>query len=116
VRSKNATAPLDHVFYALSDPTRRRILSRLSRAPANVSQLTAGSKLTFAAVAKHLRVLERGRLVSRRRSARDRRAVIFELRPAPLRTGASWLDKHRRFWEARFDDLERFVEESYRRG
>ena len=113
LRSKNATSPLDHIFYALSDPTRREILAMLAHGEANLSQLAERSSLTFPAVAKHVKVLERGKLVQRRTDRRDRRAVVFELRPQPMRAGIDWLEKHRQYWQSRFDELEVFVGESY---
>lgn len=113
MRSRNATSELDHVFYALSDPTRREILSTLSRGEANLTRLAARSRLSFAAVAKHVRVLERGKLVRRRADRSDGRAVVLELRPRPMKAGADWLDRHRRFWEERLDGLEEFVRDHY---
>jgi len=113
VRSRNATSELDHVFYALSDPTRRQILSTLSRGEANLTRLAAQSRLSFAAVAKHVRVLERGKLVRRRADRSDGRAVVLELRPRPLKTGADWLDRHRRFGQERLAGLEEFVRDNY---
>jgi DNA-binding transcriptional ArsR family regulator len=113
VRSKNATSKLDHVFYALSDPTRRDILATLARSDANLTELTERSKLTFAAVAKHVKVLERGKLVRRRVDRGDRRAVVFEMRPEPMQTGIDWLEKHRRYWRERFGELDAFVKANY---
>jgi DNA-binding transcriptional ArsR family regulator len=109
MRSRNATSELDHVFYALSDPTRRQILSALSRGEANLTRLAARSRLSFAAVAKHVRVLERGKLADRS----DGRAVVLELRPRPMKAGADWLDRHRCFWQERLAGLEEFVRDNY---
>lgn len=113
MRSRNATSELDHVFYALSDPTRRQILSTLARGDANLTRLAAQSRLSFAAVAKHVRVLERGKLVRRRADRSDGRAVVIELRPRPMKTGADWLDRHRRFWQERLAGFEEFVRDNY---
>jgi DNA-binding transcriptional ArsR family regulator len=113
VRSRRATSALDHVFHALSDPTRRGILAALARDDANLTDLVERSRLSFAAVAKHVRVLERGRLVRRRTDPRDRRAVLFALRTEPMRAGVEWLERHRRFWESRFGELDAFVEARY---
>jgi DNA-binding transcriptional ArsR family regulator len=113
VRSKNATSELDHVFYALSDPTRREILATLARSDANLTELTERSRLTFAAVAKHVKVLERGKLVRRRIDRRDRRAVVFELRPEPMQRSIDWLEKHRRYWRERLAELDAFVKANY---
>jgi len=114
VRSRRATSLLDHLFYALSDPTRRDILAMLARAPANLTQLTNCSRLSFAAVAKHIKMLERGKLIRRRTETADRRAIWFELRPQPLDSGIEWLERHRDYWQARLDELEAFVSVHYR--
>jgi DNA-binding transcriptional ArsR family regulator len=113
VRSKNATAPLDHVFYALSDPTRREILETLSQGEANISQLVEKSHLSFAAVSKHLKVLEKGHLVQRKADSQDGRAFVLQLVPQPMQKASDWLDKHREYWEARFAELDKFVAENY---
>jgi DNA-binding transcriptional ArsR family regulator len=113
VRSRRATTPLDHLFHALSDPTRREILATLARREANLTELARRSRLSFAAVRKHVTVLERARLVRRRADRRDGRAVVLELRPAPLQAGAEWLERHRRFWQERLGELEAFVSARY---
>lgn len=114
MRSRNATSRLDHAFYALSDPTRRSILAVLSRGEANLTSLAERSKLSFPAVAKHIKVLERGRLIRRKPDRLDRRAVLFELRPAALSAGIDWLERHRRYWQARLAELDAFVSANYR--
>ena len=114
MRSRDATAPLDHLFHALSDPTRRRMLATLARGEQNFTQLAGGTRLSPTAVAKHLKALERGKLVRRRPDRSDRRAVVFELRPRPLQAGIDWMEKHRRYWQERFDGLEAFVAANYR--
>ncbi len=113
MRSKRATAWLDDIFYALSDPTRREILAALARGDANVTQLAARSRLSFAAISKHLKVLERGRLIRRKNDRRDRRAFVLELQPRAMEHGADWLEKHRRYWHDRFAELEQFVAANY---
>jgi DNA-binding transcriptional ArsR family regulator len=116
VRSKQATAPLDHLFHALSDPTRRDIVATLARGEANLTELADRSRLSFTSVAKHVRVLERSKLVRRRADRRDRRAVVFELRPQPMEAGINWLERHRQDWQARFAELEAFVSANYQPG
>jgi DNA-binding transcriptional ArsR family regulator len=110
LRSKNATAPLDHIFYALSDPTRRDILAALSKADATVGDLAGRSSLTLPAISKHLKVLERGKLIHRKEDPDDGRAFILSLEPQALGKATDWLEKHRHYWNARFDELERFLE------
>jgi DNA-binding transcriptional ArsR family regulator len=115
VRSKQANGPLDHIFYALSDPTRRRILTTLSRGQANVTELVGQSNLTFPTISKHLKVLERAKLIRRRSDSADARAFVFEPEERALERATDWLDEHRRYWNARFDELETFVAQAQRK-
>ena len=94
---------LSSTFAALSDPTRRAILERLSRGEATVSELAEPFPISVQAVSKHLRVLERAGLVERGRRAQLRPS---RLRAAPLRDAADWLHRYRRFWEGSFDRLD----------
>jgi DNA-binding transcriptional ArsR family regulator len=110
MRSKNATAPLDHIFYALSDPTRRDILETLSKGEAGVTQLAEKSHLTLPAISKHLKVLERGELIERKEDEKDGRAFVLALRPQAMGKATDWLEKHRQYWNDRFDELERFIQ------
>src|SRR5580765_6042201 len=93
---------LDATFAALADPTRRAILARLARGEAVVGDLARPFEISLPAVSRHLRVLERARLIERRVNAQWR---VCRLRPQPLRTAASWIEEYRRFWEQRLDDL-----------
>src|SRR5688500_8675055 len=98
------TAPqtLDHVFAALADPTRRAILARLADGEATVHELVAPFALSQPTISTHLKVLERGGLVSRGRSAQFRPA---RLNARPLADAAQWLGDYRRFWTKSFDRL-----------
>ena len=111
MRSKNATAPLDHIFYALSDPTRRQILAVLSKGETQVSELAQRFDLSLPAVSKHLKVLERGNLIQRKAHETDGRAQVLALKGEPLEKATDWLEKHRQYWNTRFDELERFLEQ-----
>ncbi|GAB6858947.1 ArsR/SmtB family transcription factor [Microbacterium xylanilyticum] len=101
--SKAAEDPLSRTFAALADPTRRAILARLSRGPANVSDLAAPFSMSLAAVSKHLRVLESAGLVSRGRDAQYRPAMLDA---RPLQTASAWIQDYRRFWADSFDALD----------
>lgn len=90
-----AADDLDATFAALADPTRRAILTRLTTGEATVMELAAPFAMTQPAVSKHLQVLERAGLVSRRRDA-QRRPCRLEARG--LREATAWLDEYRRFW------------------
>ena len=109
MRSKNATALLDHVFYALSDPTRREILVTLSKGDAKVGELAGKSHLTLPAISKHLKVLEKGDLIQRKSDPADGRVYRLALKPKTMGRAVDWLEKHRQFWNDRLDELEAFM-------
>ena len=102
-------ARLDATFGALADPTRRAILARLARGETSVSQLAEPFRMSLPAVSKHLRVLERARLLTRRKDGRVRRC---RLSTEPLKNAAEWIAYYRRFWEAQFDALAEYLENS----
>jgi DNA-binding transcriptional ArsR family regulator len=88
---------------ALADPTRRAILQRLSIREARVTELAEPFAMSLNAVSKHIRVLERAELVSRRREGREH---ILSFNAAPLEEAAEWIERQRTFWTARLDALE----------
>src|SRR5512143_274732 len=94
---------LDTTFAALADPTRRAILARLSSGDASVSELAEPFAMSQPAISKHLQVLERAGLISRGRDAQRRPR---RLEAAPLQEATEWLERYRRFWEARFQRLD----------
>jgi DNA-binding transcriptional ArsR family regulator len=100
---------LDEVFSALGDATRRRILVRLAKGPATVTELAAPFTMTLPAVSKHLRVLERAGLMRRERDGWYHRC---HLETAPLEGALAFLTKYRPFWESTLDALEEHVAES----
>jgi DNA-binding transcriptional ArsR family regulator len=102
-----ATDPLSTTFSALADPTRRAILARLASGAATVKELSAPFAMSGPAVCKHLRVLERAGLVARGREAqwRPRR-----LEAGPLKEVAEWTDNYRRFWDASYKRLDKYLE------
>lgn len=97
---------LDGVFGALSDPTRRAILARLTDTDARVTELAAAFPISLNSVSKHIRVLERCGLLRRRVVGRDH---VLSLEPAPLAEASAWIEHYRRFWEGRLAALEDFV-------
>jgi len=99
----SSPAQLDRVFHALSDPTRRAMLARLSKGEATVSTLAAPFKTSLPAISKHLRVLEDAGLVKRDVRGREHHC---SLEPRPLKTAAEWIEYHQRFWDTRLDVLE----------
>jgi DNA-binding transcriptional ArsR family regulator len=99
---------LSTTFAALADPTRRAILARLAQGEATVTELAAPFELSLPAVSKHLRVLQRARLIEQGRQAQWRPC---RLRPAPLRDVADWIGQYRRHWEESFERLDTYLRE-----
>jgi len=102
----NQTGGLDLVFRALSDPTRRFMLERLSRGPASVSELAAPLTISLPAVVQHLQVLEASGLV---RSEKAGRVRTCRLEPEALSLAEQWIAERRTAWEHRFDRLGRLL-------
>jgi DNA-binding transcriptional ArsR family regulator len=94
---------LSTTFAALADPTRRAILARLTEGTASVNELAEPFAISLPAISRHLKVLERARLITREREAQWRRC---KLAPEPLKAAADWVERYRAFWEARFDRLD----------
>jgi DNA-binding transcriptional ArsR family regulator len=99
---------LSMTFAALADPTRRAILSRLTKGELSVTELAEPFEISLPAVTKHLQVLERAGLVSRSRHAQWRPC---KLEVAPLREAGGWIDEYRQFWEASLDRLDTYLQE-----
>jgi len=95
-------SPLDHVFHALADPTRRGMVERLVRGPATVSELSRPLDMSLPAVLQHLQVLEASGLV---RSEKVGRVRTCHVEPAALRTIERWIAERQATWERRFDRL-----------
>jgi len=104
---KLQTEPLDAVFSALADPTRRAILARLAENGSTVGELAAPYDISLPAISRHLRVLRKAGLVSRRTDGRVRRCALDA---APLRAASDWIERYRRFWEDQFDSLAEYLE------
>lgn len=99
-------AELDRTFAALADPTRRSILTRLAGGEATVKELAEPFSISLQAVSKHLKVLEGAGLITRGRDAQYRPC---RLEVTPLESALEWIERHRRVWEDRFDQLERHL-------
>jgi DNA-binding transcriptional ArsR family regulator len=95
---------LDQTLMALADPTRRAILQRLATGEARVTELARPFPISLNSVSKHIRMLERAELVSRRRAGREH---LLSFNPQPLEEAAAWIETQRAFWTARLDALER---------
>ncbi|MDE1917848.1 MAG: helix-turn-helix transcriptional regulator [Sphingomonadales bacterium] len=103
---------LDMSFAALSDATRRGILERLGRADASISALAESFDMTLTGMKKHVSVLEQAGLVMTRKVGRVR---MCRLGDCTLEAEAAWLRRHRDMWEARFNALDRLVDELRRK-
>jgi DNA-binding transcriptional ArsR family regulator len=97
---------LDAVFRALAHPARRAMLARLGMGEATVGELAEPLRMSAPAVTKHLKVLQRAKLISRRKNAQWRPCSLEE---APLLTAGGWIEEQRKIWESRMDRLERYL-------
>jgi len=98
--------PIDGVFRALSDPTRRRVLERLGRSPASVSELAAPFRMALPSFVEHMKVLEASGLVRSRKHGRVR---TYQLAPQRLKLAEDWLTRQRALWERRLDQFDEYV-------
>jgi DNA-binding transcriptional ArsR family regulator len=101
--------PIDRVFHALADPTRRRMIERLARAPASVSDLAAPLDMTLAAVVQHVQVLEESGVV---RTEKVGRVRMCHVEPRALASAERWFHERRALWEQNFDRLEQVLRET----
>ena len=103
-----APRTLDRTLTALADPTRRAILQRLSSGEARVTEVARPFSMSLNAISKHILVLERAKLVKRRKVGRDH---FISYRSEPMDAAAKWIDETRNFWASRLDTLERLLRE-----
>ncbi len=101
-------ASLDAVFAALSDPTRRAILTRLAAGEASVNEIAEPFDMSQPAVSKHLKVLERAGLIMR---GSDRQRRPAKLNAAPMKEAVAWLEEFRKSWSSSFDQLDTLLDE-----
>jgi DNA-binding transcriptional ArsR family regulator len=99
---------LDRVFHALAHPARRSMLRNLTGGERNLSELAAPLRMSFPAASKHVRVLERARLVRRRVVGRTH---LCRIEGKPLGNANEWLEQYRQFWEERFERLDALLDE-----
>jgi len=98
---------LDSTLSALADPTRRAILHRLSKGEERVTELARPFAMSLNAVSKHIRVLERARLVKRRRNGREH---FLSFNPAPLADATAWIEAQKAIWSARLSALDEMLQ------
>ena len=105
----NYSAQLDLTFSAISDPTRRAILSQLAQGEASIMELASPYAMSLPAISKHIRVLEIAGLLTRTKRGR---VNYCHLNAGPLREAGKWLAFYQRFWDTKLDALEDFLEEN----
>lgn len=103
----NYQKPLDSLFHALADPSRRAIVARLSRGPASVSELAKPLPMSLPGVVQHLQVLEESGLVHSEKVGRVRTCRID---PKALSAAEKWIAEQRKIWEARLDRLGEYLD------
>ncbi len=104
---KYQSEPLDNVFSALADPTRRALLARLAAGNSSVGELAEPFDISLPAISRHLRVLRNAGLITRHKDGRVRRCTLDA---APLRAASDWIEAYRQFWDDQFDSLAEFLE------
>jgi len=103
-----SSSRFDDSFAALSDATRRGVLEHLGRADASITDLADKFHMTLTGMKKHVGVLEQAGLVSTKKVGRVR---TCKLGPRQLEEEAAWIERYRQLWAARFDELDKVVEE-----
>ncbi|MBL8716397.1 MAG: helix-turn-helix transcriptional regulator [Myxococcales bacterium] len=107
-----SSARLDASFAALSDATRRGVLTQLGRGDASITELADKFHMTLTGMKKHVGVLERAGLVATEKVGRVR---TCRLGPSRLESETAWMDTYRRLWAARFEALDEVLEELQRK-
>jgi DNA-binding transcriptional ArsR family regulator len=106
----NNHAHLDGIFFALADPTRRRIVEKLVQRSLTVGELAAEFPISQPAVSKHVKVLETSGLLVRTIDGRVHRCALS---PKAMRAASAWFDRQERYWNAALDNLGTYLEEPY---
>jgi DNA-binding transcriptional ArsR family regulator len=106
-KATGGPVPLDAVFGALADPTRRAILARLTQGDRTVGELAAPFRVSQPAISRHLKVLEQAGLISRHRRMTAR---LSHLEAAPLRAATEWLTTYEAFWQESYNRLDALLE------
>ncbi len=102
------TLQLDNIFTSLSDPIRRDILSQVARREYSVGELVARHDISFAGISKHLKVLEKARLINKRKEGKKH---MVSLAPGALKSADEYLEQYRQMWQGRYDKLNTIVNE-----
>ena len=102
------TIELDSIFSSLADPTRRDILARVARGELSVGDIAARYDISFAAISKHLAVLEKAKLIIKRREGKRQ---MVTLAPDALQSADEYLEQYRQMWEQKFSKLDELLKE-----
>lgn len=102
------TIELNDIFASLADPTRRDILARVARGELSVGDIAREYDISFAAISKHLNVLERARLIIKRREGKKQ---MVTLAPEALQSADEYLEQYRKMWEQKFNKLDKLLKE-----
>lgn len=100
---------LNEIFHCLSDPTRRKIIERLTNGPLTVSEIKLPFRMSLVAISKHLKVLERAKLIRRQKMGRE---YLIRLHPQPLRDAYRYIENYKKGWSRELDVLEKFLEKN----
>ncbi len=100
---QQVSSNLDQVFFALSDGTRRAILSRLTEGSTTIGELAKPFAMSSPAISRHMKILEKAGLIERRISGRQHHCTLAT---DALKTAEDWINFHREFWEGRLDALD----------
>ena len=103
------TFPLDSIFSSLADPTRRDILARVAQAELTVSEIAMPYDMSLAAVSKHLKILERAKLVVKRKRGKEQ---LVTMNAQGLADANQYLQQYKQLWEQRLDSLDEYLKES----
>jgi len=104
---ESSARKLDHIFQALSDPTRRAILKQVSKRERAVGEIAQSYSMSLAAISKHIQSLERAGLVTRRR---DGSYSYLSLNVDGLSSADKWMQYYREFWQGSLTSLKNFIE------
>lgn len=102
------TLNLDSIFSSLADPIRRDIISKVAQAEYSVGELVAFYDVSFAAISKHLMVLEDACLIRKRKEGRKQ---MVSLAPSALKSADEYLEQYRQMWQSRYDKLDAVLKE-----
>ena len=95
------------IFHSLADPTRRQILERLTKNPLTVTEIAKPYEMSLPAVSKHVRILEKEQLISRKKQGRE---YAIQLRPQTLQKAQQYISFYKKFWSNQLDNLEMYLD------